>query len=489
MDSYLLLLPVLLPIAGGLLLSLFDRSSRRGRQLFIAVTVIVNTLVVFWLILCYRGEAFTLFKLAKGIEVTFRFDGFGRLFAGMVALLWPLATFFAFGYMEENVHRTSFYEFFVIAYGVTIGIAISENLPTMYCFYEFLTLTTVPLVLHYMDKGSVRAGRKYLLYSIGGAALALVGMAILLNAAQPLDFVLGGLVSASDGNGAMYLELFFIMFLGFSVKAAVFPFYRWLPVSSVAPTPVTAILHAVAVVTSGVFALIRLVWFVFKREFIFGSWAWYVCMALVIFTMLYGSVMAVKRGHWKLKMVYSTSANLSYMLFGVMLMTPEGLAAGLQHMLFHSLMKMTAFFCVGAVLCGTERELVDELEGLGRKMPKTFACYAVAAMAMTGIPPFNGFVSKYNLLAAAAAADTPMAWIGAAVLMVSAILTAIYMFVPLQRAFFPRKDRSIDSLEDVKEARNSMLIPAAILAALCILTGLFAQPVITLTENIAAGLF
>lgn len=234
----------------------------------------------------------------------------------------------------------------------------------------------------------------------------------------------------------MMLFVYVLCFLGFGVKTAIWPFSGWLPKAGVAPTPVTALLHAVAVVNTGAFATMRVTYYSFGTGLLKGTWAQGVVMLLVIFTIVYGCSRALKETHLKRRLAWSTVSNMSYILFGVTLMTPLGLAAALCHMLFHSFMKICSFFCAGAVIHRTNRTYVHELDGLGRRMPRVFAIFTVSGMALMGVPGLAGFISKWQLAQAAAADDNPLAWVGVGALLVSALLTAIYMLTISVRAFF-----------------------------------------------------
>lgn len=289
------------------------------------------------------------------------------------------------------------------------------------------------------------------------------------------------------GNRNLMRVFYLIGFLGFGVKAAIFPMHRWLPKASVAPTPVTALLHAVAVVKSGAFAVIRLTYYSYGTDLIRGTWAQYTVMAVAIFTIFFGAVMAVKEQHWKRRLAYSTVANLSYVLFGVTLMTPEGLSAGLLHMAFHAEIKILAFFCAGSLLHNTGRQYLKELRGVGYRMPLTFGCFTVSALALTGIPPFCGFVSKWHLLTAAADSGDSLAYFGAAVLLFAALLTAVYMLTVVCAAWFPGKDDDTAALSSIHEANWKMTLPMSILAAAILLTGIFAQSIVNAAIAIAAG--
>lgn len=497
--SYLLLIPILLPILGGLAMyflrpgpnseAYVSGSPLERRLRALVMTIVVLTSAAVWAcILLVGDEDANLFNFTNELQVVLRLDNLGRIFAGLVSVLWPITTLYALDYMAHDGHRWHFYPFFIASFGVTFGIAASGNLVTMYCFYELLTLVTLPLVLHPNTHASNRAGRSYLAFSIGGAAFAFMGMVFLLPHGAQSEFALGGILDASDASWTRFVPVIFIfMFFGFGVKAALFPLHVWLPKAAVAPTPVTALLHAVAVVKAGAFAIIRLIYYVCGTDLLAGSWAQTVAICVAAFTMLYGSTMALKQGHWKRRLAYSTVSNLSYIVFAASLMTPAGMAASLLHLLAHAFIKILAFFCAGAVLHYTGREYIDELDGIGRKMPVTFACFAVSALALTGIPLFNGFVSKWNILLAVpdAALTNPAAFIGGGALLISAILTALYMITTAVRAFFPSADFDAASLSGVREAGWRMLVPMVILAAVIIITGLYATPFVNIAQTVA----
>lgn len=343
------------------------------------------------------------------------------VFAGLVATLWPLATLYSFPYMEHEhngrVHENIFYMFYTATYGVTLGIAMSGNLLTMYCFYELLTLVTVPLVMHTLTREAVHASRKYFYYSLGGAAFAFLGLVFLLVYGDSLAFTYGGVLNLSkvQNQKDLLLLIYVLAFLGFGVKAAVCPFNSWLPQAGVAPTPVTALLHAVAVVKSGAFAIMRLTFYGFGTKFLRGTWAQYLLLAIVIFTIFYGSSMAVKETHIKRRLAFSTISNLSYILFGVLIMTPLGLAGALCHMVFHGVMKICSFFCAGAFITQAHVNYVHELNGMAKRMPKVFAVFTVASLTLMGVPGLCGFVSKWHLAKAAFASGNLLAVVGVGV--------------------------------------------------------------------------
>lgn len=327
-----------------------------------------------------------------------------------------------------------------MTFGVVLGIAFSGNFLTMYLFYEFLTLVTLPLVMHAMDNKARHAGKMYILYMMFGAALAFIGFVFVYCYGTSIDFVPGGVLNPIlvAGHETTLQLVFIAAFFGFGVKAAVFPLYRWLPKASVAPTPVTALLHAVAVVKSGIFAIIRLTYYSFGTDFLVGTVAQNVMLVAAAITIVFGSTVALRTPHIKRRFAYSTVSNLSYIIFGIALMTPLGLAAALMHMIYHAVLKITLFFTAGAVLYKTHREYLYEVEGFGRLMPVTFAAMTITGIGLVGIPPFAGFHSKWALATAAVQGGNPVSYLGILALIISALLTALYVFYIVVRAYFPR---------------------------------------------------
>ena len=294
----------------------------------------------------------------------------------------------------------------------------------------------------------------------------------------------------------MLLLAFLFGFFGFGTKAAVFPLCRWLPLASAAPTPVTALLHAVAVVNSGVFAVTRTAWFVYGPEFLRGTAVQKICLAAVSFTIVYAACMALKERHFKRRLAWSTVSNLSYMLFGILLLTPEGLKGGLLHMLFHGVIKMSLFLCAGAFMHQTGRAYLYEVNGAGRKMPVTFFFYTLGALSLTGIPLFCGFVSKWALLTAAAGAGTREGITGLLCLIAAAFLCAVYTLTVSARAFFPASEETQEGKDlftgadgkEIREAGVRMLFPIVLFGIINLCFGLFPSSVLEFTGRIAEGL-
>lgn len=495
MSSVYLILPVVLPIVGGALTPLLHLSEKK-RNLYLETLVLVTSALALLCVLRRPEEGFTMFHLTGNLDFALRLDGLGSMFTCLIATLWPLATLYAFEYMRHEKRTTSFFAFYTMTYGVTLGIAMAKNLVTMYLFYELLTLVSVYLVMHPMTRKALRASRVYLYYSIGGAAFAFFALVFVVIFGSTTDFIPGGVLDVGmiGGNTQMILVAYLLAFWGFGVKAAVFPFQGWLPRASVAPTPVTALLHAVAVVKSGAFAILRLTYFSFGARFLRGTWAQWVVMAAAMVTILYGSTMAVREAHWKRRLAYSTVSNLSYILLGSSMMSPAGLMAALSHMVFHAFMKISSFFCAGAVMHQTGKTYIYELDGLGRKMPVTFGCLTVASLSLVGIPLFAGFISKWNIIRSAflcgmgQEGSISLLCFGAGgVLLYSALMTAVYMLTVLIRAYFPKvfqegkegreeADKDGETALGAKDPNWMMVLPLLVFTAVIIGFGLHSQP-------------
>lgn len=489
MSQYLMLLPIFVPIVFGAIIPLFRFESRKARQWYVGGVAIVNTLLMFVIMfaVCPEGD-FMLLNMAGKLSISFHMDGLGCVFGSLISVLWPIATFYAFEYMKHEGKENTFFTFFTMTYGITVGIAFASNLMTLYLFYEMLTFVTLPLVMHGMSKKSVFAGRRYVTYSVGGAAFAFIGIAFILTFGDSIHFQYGGVLNGtySEIQTLLLQGAYVLTAFGFGVKAAVFPFYKWLPTASVAPTPVTALLHAVAIVKAGAFAIIRITYYSFGTEFLRGTFAQYIMMGVALVTILFGSTMALKEQHLKRRLAYSTISNLSYIVFGASLMSPEGLTGALTHMVVHGVVKITLFFCAGAVLYKTGQEYIHDMRGMGKRMPVTFACFTLASAALVGVPPLPGFLSKWNLAAGALAEKNLLAYAGVVVLLISAVLTAIYLFLVVFKVCFPSKT-GVQPETNRCEANGYMTVPLVLLCILIVLLGVCAQPLTEMFSVIAKG--
>ena len=486
LSAVFILLPVLLPVLGGLLLLTHPVQAKRGLPLYCEALICITSLLVWIAILGCSGHPVTVYNFTSGFSITFGADGLSCLFAGMISLMWPLVTIYAFSYMEDDDRPFAFFSFFIMTYGITLGVAFSADILTMYVFFEMLTLVTIPLVTHYGNAESRYAGRKYAVYTIGGASLAFTAVVLITLYGYGGDFLYGGIVDINDGGGLMLIA-FPMGFFGFGVKAALFPLHQWLPDASVAPTPVTALLHAVAVVNSGVFAVIRLTYYCYRPQQLAGTWVQHVCTIAAVFTLLFAAAMALKERHFKRRLAYSTVSNLSYMLFGISLMTSQGMLGGMAHMLFHGIVKMCLFLCAGAFMHVTGNRYIYEVNGVGRRMPFVFTCYTLGALSLTGIPFFCCFISKWQLLLAGAEAGTVEGALGCGALILSAFLCAMYTITVSVRAFFPAHGKDYYANSAVTDPDWRMLVPIGVFTLVNIVFGLFPAPVMHFLAQIAAG--
>lgn len=490
MNGTLFVAAIFLPLLFALPIPLVKWKRETHWMIYTEALVLLTSVLVLYSIGHSDGQMHLLFHFANDLDIGFRIDGLASVFAALVSFLWPLATLYAFEYMKELSNRQIFFMFYVMTFGVTLGIAFSGNILTMYCFYEMLTIVTLPLIMHTLTREAIAACRTYLLYSLGGAAFAFIGMVFILYYGATGDFTPGGVFLAPGiaSKQEMLLIVYVLTFFGFSVKAAMWPFGGWLPKAGVAPTPVTALLHAVAVVKAGAFALMRVTYYSFGAEFLRGTWAQTTVLVFVLITIVYGCSRALKETHLKRRLAYSTMSNLSYILFGVVLMSPLGLIGALCHMIFHAFMKICSFFCVGAVMHQTHKNYVHEINGFGRKMPVVFTIFTISGLALMGVPGLPGFISKWNLAKAAVANTHPLALVGVFALLVSALLTALYMMSISFRAFLPGKDFDDSTIRDVRDPGWMMIVPLVIFVIVMLILGLHSGPLVDIFQQIASEL-
>ena len=463
-----MLLAIVLPMLARGGLALWRPRDRRARQNYVVAFACLTSVCALSAVFTLRGEApLMVLSLGEKLTIAFHVDGLSCIFAALVSVLWPLACLYAVEYMSREGAENRFFAFYLISFGVTLGIAFSANVLTMYLFYELLTLTTLPLVMHAMDSKARYAGRVYLTYSMCGAALGFIAMVMMIEHGSWF-FQFGGSVVVPDGKEQTLRLAYILGFFGFGVKAAVFPGHKWLLRASVAPTPVTALLHAVAVVKAGVFAVARITWYGFGPDLLRGSWCQYLAMGAAMFTIVYASSKALRTKHLKRRLAWSTISNLSYILLGIATLTTAGLVAGMVHLVAHAVLKITLFFCVGAVHYKMHRDFVPDVEGCGVLMPVVFGCFAVASLGLMGVPPLAGFASKWLLATSAVGLGEWAGYLSAAVLIVSALLTALYLMEIVLLAFFPRQNRQL-TVAVPKRARRDpswrMTLPLTVLSA------------------------
>ena len=432
---------------------------------------------------------FTILQLTDVLKISFRADEMSWLFAAMTTLVWLMVGIYSFGYMKHDEYKKRYTIFYVMVYFVLLALDFSANLITMYLFYELMTLSSMPLILHDLKKESVAAAMKYLYYSIAGAFLALFGIFVLSQYAPSMDFVAGGHMTLDTiQNKGLILAALFLMVVGFGAKAGLLPLHAWLPIAHpVAPAPASAVLSGV-VVKSGVLAVLRAIYYVVGADVVRGSWVQIGWMTLTLLTIVMGSTRAYHENVLKKRLAYSTVSQLSYVLFGLSTLHPIGVTGALLHVLFHSVAKSLLFMGAGSIIHETGKTKVSDLRGVGRQMPITVGCFAFASLSLVGIPPFAGFFSKWYLANGALATDMPLfGWLGPVVLLLSALLTAGYLFPIPVKGFLPGKTYDMNSAK-VHEAGLNMTIPMMILALLALLLGVFSNGIIEVLSAVAAGL-
>lgn len=497
--SGLILLPICLPVIAGTVMLISSAASKWRKapdldaaglkKLHTAALLALAVSAAAALILAWSGDiSFTLFYLMKDIPIYFHVDDIGRVFITVISVIWVVICIYSFVYMKHEGEERRFFGFYLVVYGVLAALVFSGNLVTMYLFYEMMTLTSMPLVLHNGSKEAIMAALKYLFYSMCGAYLGLFGIFFLYKYCTSLTFTPGGTLDMAlvSGNQGLLLAAVFAMLIGFGVKAGMLPLHAWLPTAHpVAPSPASAALSGI-IVKCGVLAVIRTVYYIVGPDFIRGTWVQTAWMVLTLMTVFMGSMLAFREPVFKKRLAYSTVSQASYILFGLSVLSPTAMTGALLHVVFHAFIKCTLFLTAGIFIfqCGKTR--VEELVGIGKEMPKTLWCYTFASLALIGIPPTSGFISKWYLAQGALEADIGVfRWIGPVVLLISALLTAGYLLPVTMKGFFPGKDAEQTEWKKL-EPPYLMLLPLAFLALMAVLLGVFPNPLIRYFGQIAA---
>lgn len=470
-----LLLAILAPLLGaGVVMATGRRPNVREAASFVAAaTLFALTASLIPEIRAGRTLHFTVFHLLPGLSVSLRADALSMVFAVSASFLWVVTVFYSAGYMRglKEHAQTRFSACFALALFGAIGCAFADNLLTLYLFYEIVSVTTYPLVAHHQDEEGYEGGRKYLVYLTTTAkGLLLPAMVVIYVLSGTLDFapnIRTGILPPDVHRGVV-TALYIACLLGFA-KNGVMPLHHWLPGAMVAPTPVSALLHAVAVVKVGVFSTVRVMLFVFGVDRMQALNLGLPTAYFVSVTILVASVIALSKDNLKLRLAYSTVSQLSYIILGVALLTPAGIEGGLVHIANHAFAKITLFFCAGAIYVATHKKNISEMSGLGRAMPFTFGAFAVAALSMIGAPPVAGFISKWYLLVGALDAGTLLIL---GVLVASTLLNAAYFAPVVYQAFFG-KPTVPDEPHGHREAHPAMVVPLSVTAAISVIIGFY----------------
>jgi multicomponent Na+:H+ antiporter subunit D len=433
-------------------------------------------------VLAGRTLECVLFRILPGVELAFRVDAFGLLFAAGAALLWIATSFYSIGYMRslEEHAQTRYFACFALALSATMGVAFSANLFTLFLFYEALTLATYPLVGHEETAEAKAGARKYIIYLLGAAKVFLMAAIVLTyNVAGTLEFRKGGILppSALQGEPTLLFVVFALFLFGFA-KNAVMPLHSWLPAAMVAPTPVSALLHAVAVVKTGVFATLRVFLFVFGAAAMRHLGADKLALSVASVTILGGSLLALGQNNLKARLAFSTISQLSYIVLGGALLTTSGVLGGIAHITNHAVSKITLFLCAGSIYVSAHKTDVSQLSGLAKQMPWTMAAFALASLSLVGIPPASGFVSKWYLAVGSLERGSP--WL-LGVLLTSSLLNAAYLGPVVYKAYF---EESPDVGHDQVREVPWMVIPLVLTALASLLLGVYPDPVLRLAGSV-----
>ncbi len=500
-----MLLALVLPFVGMIAIGLLGNRPNQ-REAATLVTAAVLALLVWSLVAEVVAGArpeLTLIQVASGLELALRVEPLGLLFALVASTLWIVNSIYSIGYMRahDEPRQTTFYVCFAIALGSAIGLAFSKNLFTLFVFYEMLTISTYPLVTHNRDAAAIQGGRIYMMLLIGSSMLLLLPAIIVTGGiAGTLDFRAGGILPAElDPTTMTILLAVFVFGIG---KAAVMPLHYWLPAAMVAPTPVSALLHAVAVVKAGVFTVLKVVVYVFGIEKLTAAGANDWLVAVASFCLIAASLIALTKDNLKARLAYSTIGQLAYVVLGAALATSAGIIGGALHIVMHAAGKITLFFCAGAIYVAHHKTEVSQLDGIGRKMPWTMAAFAIGALSIIGLPPLGGAWSKWQL--AMGALDAGKAYV-VVVLMVSSLLNVAYLLSIVGRAFFcaPLPDdhahaHSVGAAhvpgataDGIQEAPLPCVLALCITAALCVVlfftAGSIAEMLSTITVAKTSG--
>ena len=429
---------------------------------------------------------YTLLEIIPNLTIAFRVDALGMIFGLVASSLWILTTLYSIGYMRglKEHAQTRFFSFFSISLSATIGVAFAANLFTLFLFYEMLSLATYPLVTHHQDREARTGGRTYLTYLLT-ASIAFVLPSLIyifIKTGGGLDFVAGGFLEGHIG-GTEALVLLLLLTFGFA-KAGIMPLHSWLPAAMVAPTPVSALLHAVAVVKVGVFCILRVYSGVFGIDYLSDLNLGVIVTWIAAFTVVVSSLIALTQDNLKRRLAFSTVGQLSYIVLGMALLTPKGVTGSMMHIAMHAWGKITLFFCAGAIFQATGKKYISEMVGIGKRMPVTMAAFFIGSLSVVGIPLAGGFWSKFYLLWGTVQDGQ---YVMLVVLLISSLLNAAYFFPIAFRAFFCKPEDSLFQAK-VEEAHPCAVVALSLTAVVTMLLFIYPEPFFALADAAAQHL-
>jgi len=477
LDHWLLVFILLSSFTTGLVIFFLDEEAHRLRTFLNLLGASLKVILVGAMIAGVHADHVyeSRLTLLPGLDLVLRADAMSVLFVALSSVLWLVTTLYAVGYLEGAPHRSRFFGFFSICVSATTGVALSGNLITFLIFYELLTLSTYPLVVHRGTEKALKAGRNYLIYTLSGGALLLLATVWLHTLAGPVEFSLGGKLGQAALEHRTELTIIFALLIaGLGVKAALVPLHGWLPQAMIAPAPVSALLHAVAVVKAGAFGIVRVVYDLYGVRTAEHLGVLPPLAAVAAFTIVYGSARALFQDDLKRRLAFSTVSQVSFIVLGTAIFGPVAAIGGLVHLVHQGLMKITLFFCAGNLAEALGVHKVSEMAGVGKRMPWTMAAFTIGALGMIGVPPLAGFVSKWFLGTGAVLAG--QYWV-LGVLAVSSALNAAYLLPIIHAAWF-QEQQGPWPREETRgrwETRGMLLLPPLITAGLVLGAGLLAN--------------
>ncbi|HSK69607.1 MAG TPA: proton-conducting transporter membrane subunit [Candidatus Limnocylindria bacterium] len=493
MEGLLLLLAILLPAAGSVMVMTMPwlNARREDRNAFVGVVMLLECLVV-GLIALDAERTLLLFEMTRQLPIALHSDGTSRVFSVVMALMWTISGFYSFSYMRHEVNERTYYAFYLMTLASLMALTLSATMVTMYLFFEMMTFISMPMVLHSRSKGAVAAGIKYLIYSVAGATMGLLGIFILTPQISNHFFTAGG--SLAVNNLPISMEalraVVFITLVGFGTKAGMFPMHGWLPTAHpVAPSPASAVLSGV-ITKAGVLCIFRMIFYVIGPDFIRGTWVQWALLGCATITVFMGSMLALREKVLKKRLAYSSVSQVSYVLCGLFMLNTMALDGALLQLVFHALTKDALFLCAGVIIFKTGLTRVEDMQGLGRRMPLTMTMFLLCAISLVGIPPLGGFIAKWYIAEGSLVSGVQIfSWLVPIVLLISAMLTAGYLLPPSVSAFFGGLgDGEAVAVLPKAEPGPMMLVPIAILTLAILLLGIYPGSMIHAFSSLAGSL-
>jgi len=485
-DQLLIILALCIPVATSIFIVITHNNInvREAGTLFSTVCLILVVYALLQKVLNGEEPQLLVLEFLPGLAIHFRIEPLGMLFGCIASFLWLINSIYSIGYMRGNKekHQTRFYVCFAIAIASTMGIAFSANLVTLFIFYEMLTLSTYPLVTHKGSEDAMRAGRVYLGTLLSTSICFFLPAIIWTNVlAGTTEFTNGGILNRDTGHSVI---LVLLMLFAYGIgKAALMPMHRWLPAAMVAPTPVSALLHAVAVVKAGVFSIVKIVTYIFSPAFLSEMIEVNVLLYLAGITIILASIIALQADNLKRRLAYSTISQLSYVILATALLAPISIMGAALHILAHAFGKITLFFAAGSIYTATKKTAVSELDGIGKAMPWTMGAFAIASLSMIGVPPTVGFLSKWYILQGAFEVES---WFAVTVIVISTLLNAGYFLPVIYAAFFKKP---VDGKElNYQEAPLAIVLALTITAIMTVLLFFFPEVPLQLVKLLAGNM-